>query len=146
VGRIGVLIWYWGWEKDWSPLGQQKEWEQPTSGNRRLGDAPPTPPLESNRDLRGERLPGLTARDLWWNAWQQREGIYRAHLQQEDRTASEGWGCHPIITPLTHIVSFWKNFRDRNGEDPEKKKVQWQAQIGIQVEGRPEGLTLLLRL
>jgi hypothetical protein len=29
-------------------------------------------------------------------------GTSRAHLQQEDRTSSEGWGCHPTITPLTN--------------------------------------------
>jgi hypothetical protein len=31
------LIWYWVREKDWSPEGQQKEWKQATSGNRRYG-------------------------------------------------------------------------------------------------------------
>jgi hypothetical protein len=46
----------------------------------------------------------------------------------------------PIIFPV------WKNFRDENGEEPKEKKVQWQAQSGIQLKGRPQGLTLLLRL
>jgi hypothetical protein len=38
------------------------------------------------------------------------------------------------------------NYRDENGEEPEEKKVQWQAQSGIQFKGRSQGLTLLLRL
>jgi hypothetical protein len=33
------------------------------------------------------------------------------------------------------IVSVWKNYSDGNGEEPEEKKVQWQAQSGIQVKG-----------
>jgi hypothetical protein len=33
----GNLIWYWVREKEPSPEGQQKEWKQATSGNRRLG-------------------------------------------------------------------------------------------------------------
>jgi hypothetical protein len=36
--------------------------------------------------------------------------------------------------------------RDGNGEEPEEKKVQQQAQTGIQLKGRSHGLTLLLRL
>jgi hypothetical protein len=32
------------------------------------------------------------------------------------------------------------------GEEPEEKKVQGQAQSGIQLKGRFQGLTLLLRL
>jgi hypothetical protein len=46
----------------------------------------------------------------------------------------------PIIVPV------WKNYRDGNGEEPEEKKVQLQAQIGTQLKGRSQGLTLLLRL
>jgi hypothetical protein len=37
----------------------------------------------------------------------------------------------------------WKNYRAGNGEEPEEKKVQQQAQSVIQ--GRSQGLTLLLR-
>jgi hypothetical protein len=33
-----------------------------------------------------------------------------------------------------------------NGEEPEEKKVQRQVQSGIQLKGRSQGLTLLLRL
>jgi hypothetical protein len=39
--------------------GQQKEYKQPTSGNRRVGDSP-----ECTRDLGCERLSGLKGRDL----------------------------------------------------------------------------------
>jgi hypothetical protein len=46
---------------------------------------------------------------------------------------SELW---PIIFPV------WKNCRDGNGEEPEEKKVQWQAQSGMQVKERPQDLTL----
>ena len=35
---------------------------------------------------------------------------------------------------------------DGNGEEPEEKKVHRQAQSGIQLKGRFQGLTLLLRL
>jgi hypothetical protein len=55
-----------------------------------------------------------------------------------------------VATPQSHpwpiIVPVWKNYRDGNGEEPEEKKVQWQAQSGIQLKGRPQGPTLLLRL
>jgi hypothetical protein len=61
----GNIIWYWVREKGWSPEGQQKEWKQATSRNRRLGE-----PSECIRDLGGERLWGLIGKDLWWNAKQ----------------------------------------------------------------------------
>ena len=35
------------------------------------------------------------------------------------------------------------NYRDGNGEEPEEKR---EAQSWIQLKGRPQGLTLLLRL
>ena len=35
------------------------------------------------------------------------------------------------------------NYRDGNGEEPEEKR---EAQSGIQLKGRSQGLTLLLRL
>ena len=43
-------------------------------------------------------------------------------------------------------VPVWKNCGDKNGEEPKEKEVQWQANIGIQLKGKPQGLTLLLRL
>jgi hypothetical protein len=55
-----------------------------------------------------------------------------------------------VAIPQSHlwpiIVSVWKNYRDGNGVEPEEKKVQWQAQSGIQLKGRSQGLTLLLRV
>jgi hypothetical protein len=44
------------------------------------------------------------------------------------------------------IVLFWMNYRDGNREEPEKKKAQRQAQRGMQLKGRSQGLTLLLSL
>ena len=41
----------------------------------------------------------------------------------------------------SRIVPVFKNFREKNGEEPEEKEVQQQAQIGIQLKGRPQGLT-----
>jgi hypothetical protein len=38
------------------------------------------------------------------------------------------------------------NCRDKNGKQAEEKEFQYQVQIGIQLIGRPQGLTLLLRL
>jgi hypothetical protein len=38
------------------------------------------------------------------------------------------------------------NYKEGNGEEPEEKKVQQQAQSWIQLKGRSQGLILLLRL
>jgi hypothetical protein len=55
-----------------------------------------------------------------------------------------------VAIPQSHlwpiIVPVWKNYRDRNGKEPEEKKVQLQAQSGIQLKGRSQGLTLILKL
>jgi hypothetical protein len=51
---------------------------------------------------------------------------------------------HSHLWPV--IVPVGKNYRDGKGEEPEEKKVRWQAQSGIQLKGRSQGLTLLLRL
>jgi hypothetical protein len=67
-------------------------------------------------------------------------GYCRVHLQQKDRTSSEGGVCH-----LTVKNSVCKNSRDKNGE-PEEKEVQQQAQHGIQHKRRPQDLTLFLSL
>ena len=53
---------------------------------------------------------------------------------------------HPTLTTLTHNCSYLKELQYGNGEGPEIKKVQQQAQRGIQVKGKSQGLTLLLRL
>jgi hypothetical protein len=34
------MIWYWVGDKDWSPEGYQKEWQQATLEARRLGEGP----------------------------------------------------------------------------------------------------------
>ena len=60
--RGGNLMWFWVREKDWSPEGLQKECKQATSENRSLGNS-----AECTIEMGGERLPGLTGRDLWWN-------------------------------------------------------------------------------
>jgi hypothetical protein len=39
-----------------------------------------------------------------------------------------------------------QNCKHGNVEEPEEKKVQWQDQSGIHLKGRPQGLTLLLKL
>jgi hypothetical protein len=63
-------------------------------------------------------------------------GTYRAYLQQEDRKSSEGWIFHPTVTLLNHnFFSVWKNYRDGNVEESEKKMVQQQDQSGIQLKG-----------
>jgi hypothetical protein len=41
---------------------------------------------------------------------------------------------------------FLKDCRDKNGEEPEEKEVQRQAQSGILLKGMVQDLTLLLRL
>ena len=43
-----------------------------------------------------------------------REGTYRVHLQQKDRTSSEGWGCHPTVTPLIHNCFCLKELQGPN--------------------------------
>jgi hypothetical protein len=89
------LIWYCVRERDWSPEVLQKECKQATSGSRRLGGHP-----------RMHQTPGM-----WETSRNHSEGplmkyptveTYRAHLQQKDRTWSEGWGCHPTVKTLTH--------------------------------------------
>ena len=66
--------------------------------------------------------------------------------RKEDRASSEGWGCHPTVTSLTHNCSCLKELQDGNGEEPEEKKVQQWAQSGIQLKGRTQGLIQRLRL
>jgi hypothetical protein len=58
----------------------------------------------------------------------------------------EGWGCHPTVNILTHIISVWKNWRDKSGEETEGKAVQRQAQTRIHLKGKLQCLTVLLML
>jgi hypothetical protein len=64
------------------------------------------------------------------------------------KTGYQGWDV--VAIPQWHlwpiIFSVCKNYRNENGEEPEEKKVQQQAQSGIQLKGWSQGLTVLLRL
>jgi hypothetical protein len=93
--------------------------------------------------LRTQREGG---RDLRWNALQWEGVTFRAHLQQKDRPSSKDGIAIPQPKLWPIIVPVWKNCRDRNGEKPVEKEAQWPAQSGIQLKGRPQGLTLLLSL
>jgi hypothetical protein len=57
-----------------------------------------------------------------------------------DRAATSPSKLWSIIVPV------WKNCKDGNGDEPKKKKVQGQVQSWTHLKGRPQGLTLLLRL
>lgn len=46
----------------------------------------------------------------------------------------------------TNNICVWKNCRVKNREESEEKEVQRLTQIGIQPTGRPQNLTLLLRV
>ena len=92
----------------------------------------------SRRDLGSERLPGIKGRNLRLNAlpYSREKELIEPTSSQEDKISSEGWGCHPTVTSLTHNCFIWKNYRNGNGEEPEEKKVQLQAQSGIQLKGK----------
>jgi hypothetical protein len=71
---------------------------------------------------------------------------HRSHLQRKTgHQVRDGVAIlQSHLWPI--IVSVWKNYRDGNGGEHEEKKVQRQAQSGIQLKGRSQGLKLLLRL
>jgi hypothetical protein len=83
-------------------------------------------------------------RDLRWNDQQSELIEPTSSRKTGDQVRDE------VATPQSQlwliIVPVWKNYRDGNGEEPEEKKVQRQAQSEIQLKGRSQGLTLLLRL
>jgi hypothetical protein len=140
--RKGNLVWYWIREKNWSPEGQQKEWKQATSGNRRWGgalqNAPESWKVRVSQDSKGgilDEMPDSRKRELIEPTSSRKIGH-----QVRDGVSIPQSHLQPIIVPL------WKNYRDGNGEKSEEKKVQWQALSGIQVKGGSQGLTLLLRL
>jgi hypothetical protein len=92
--------------KIWGPA---EEMETGNFGNRQIpgiggwGDPP-----ECTRDLESKRLLRLKGKDLRWNAWQNGEGTYKAHLQLKDRLSNGRLGIWqsdlwPIIAPV------WKN-------------------------------------
>ena len=68
-----------------------------TSGNRRLGE----PSRMYQKDFQDSREELYT---------EEKEFI-EPPLQQEDRTSSEGWGCHPTVTTLTHNCSCLKELQ-----------------------------------
>jgi hypothetical protein len=51
-----------------------------------------------------------------------------------------------MVKSLIHNCSSSKERQDGNGEELEEKKVQQQVQSWIQLKGRSQDLTLLLRL
>jgi hypothetical protein len=59
VGGEGKVIWYWEREKDLSLVGQQKEYKQANSGNRKLGEFP-----RMHQRPGRKSLPGLKGKDL----------------------------------------------------------------------------------
>jgi hypothetical protein len=75
------------------------------------------------------------------------EVICRAHLQQKGSASSEGWGCHPTLTTLTHKLFL----SDRTAGMEMKRSLMKRRSSnrfkeGIQLKGWSQGLTLLLRL
>jgi hypothetical protein len=80
-------------------------------------------PQEFTRNLGSETLSRLKGRDPRWNALQWGEGTCRDHLQQKDRTSSEGWGCSQISDPwlflseVTAGIEMEKNLRRRRSSD-----------------------------
>jgi hypothetical protein len=81
-------------------------------------------------------------RDLRWNPdSRERELIEPTYSRKTGHQVRDG-----VATPQSHlwpiIVPVSKNYRNGNGEEPEEKKVQRQAQSGIHLKGRSQGLTL----
>jgi hypothetical protein len=135
-------------EKNWSPEGQQKEWKQATTGGRRwcvgggggwgAQNAPETREVRASQDSKGRTLDEMPDS-------REREHIESTSSRKTGHQMRDG-----VAIPQSQLwsitVPVWKNYRDGNGEKPEEKKVQWQTQSGIQLKGRSQGLTLLLRL
>jgi hypothetical protein len=74
----------------------------------------------------------------------ERELIEPTTCRQAGHQVTDGVAIPQSFWPI--IASVWKNHRDGNGEESEEKKVKRQAQSRIQLKGRSQGLTLLLRL
>jgi hypothetical protein len=66
----------------------------------------------------------------------------------KDRPSSGGMvlPSHSQNSNLKNCRKKKKTCKDKNGEEPEEKKVQQQAQIWIQLKRRPQGLRLSLML
>jgi hypothetical protein len=122
--------------------GLKKECKQATWENRRLKvtsqNAPETWEVRDSQDSQGETfvdMPNSGERELTEHISSRKTGH-----QVRDRVAIPLSHLWPIVVPV------WKNYRDANGQDPEEKKVQGQVQSVIQLKGRSQGLTQLLRL
>jgi hypothetical protein len=123
----------------WSSIWCGKRTEAPRA-SKKNGNRQPREiggwknPLECTRDLGGKRLSELKGTlDKMPDSWE-KELI---EPTSSGKTQSQLW---PIIVPV------WKTYGDGKGKELEKKKVHQQAQSGIQVKARSQGLTLLLRL
>lgn len=73
-----------------SPEGHVNEWKYATAGITRCGE-----PLESPRNLRFERLPGLNEDDLSQNVQQRGDETRRDHVQQITGHPVERWAYPP---------------------------------------------------
>jgi hypothetical protein len=132
------LTWYCMRKKDWSPEASRKNGNRQPQEIGGWGDPP-----KCTRDLGGEKLSGLKGT--------LDEMPYIEEMELVEPTSSRKTGQQVrdgVAFPqsqLWHIiVPVWKNYRDENGEVPEETKVQRQAQSGIQLKGRSQGLTLRL--
>jgi hypothetical protein len=114
---------------------KNRNWQpQEVGGGRTLQNVPETWEVRDSQDSKGGTLAEmldsrglieLTSSRKTGHQVREKGAILQSHL----------W---PIIVPV------WKKFRDGNGEKPEEKKVQWQAQSGIQLKGefpRPDTIT-----
>jgi hypothetical protein len=87
----------------------------------------------------------------WEASRAQREGPDGRETEFIEHTSNRKTGHqvrNGVTIPQSHLwpIKVWKNYKDGNGEAPEEKKVQQQAHSGIQLKGRSQGQTLLLRL
>ena len=101
------------------------------------------PPLECTRDL-GEShdSKGGTLDEMSYSG--ERELVEPSFSKKTGHQVKDGVAI-PQIKTLTQNCSSLKEMQDKN-EATEEKKVQRQAQSRIQLKGRPQSLTLLLRL
>ena len=82
----GYMIEYWVWGKKLNSLRDSRKNENTQPQEIGGWGNPP----ECTRDLGSERLSGLEERNLRRYGLHWREGTCRTHLQQKDRSSSEG--------------------------------------------------------
>jgi hypothetical protein len=58
----------------------------------------------------------------------------------------EGLGCHSTVKNSDLEFFLFKRTAGKDGEETEGKEIQCQAQFGMYLKGRIEGLMLLLML